>query len=250
MNAKLFFKRNASIILTCVGGIGVVATAVIAVKDTPKAMQIIEKAKEEKGEDLTTAEKIKVAGPAYIPAIAIGISTLACIFGANALSKRSQASLVSAYALLDNSYKKYKKKVEELYGEDADTKIKGEIARDKYNETDILREDEKQLFYDYFSGRYFESTMEEVLKAEYELNRELHIKDYVGLNEFYDLLGLDGIQSGWDLGWSMRASLSHYWKKWIDFRHEKVEMEDGMECYILTMTEPVLNFGEYCLNPR
>ena len=88
--------------------------------------------------------------------------------------------------------------------------------------------------------------MEEVLKAEYELNRELHIKDYVGLNEFYDLLGLDGIQSGWDLGWSMRASLSHYWKKWIDFRHEKVEMEDGMECYILTMTEPVLNFDEYC----
>ena len=250
MNAKLFFKRNASTILTCVGGIGVVATAVVAVKDTPKAMQIIEKAKEEKGEDLTTVEKIKVAGPAYIPAIAIGMSTLACIFGANALSKRSQASLVSAYALLDNSYKEYKKKVEELYGEGADARVKGEIARDKYNETNILKEDEKQLFYDYFSGRYFESTMEEVLKAEYELNRELHTKDYAYLNGFYNLLGLDGIQSGWNLGWSMGASLSHHCKTWIDFRHEKVEMEDGMECYILTMTEPVLNFGEYCLNPR
>ena len=249
MNAKLFFKRNASTILTCVGGIGVVATAVVAVKDTPKAMQIIEKAKEEKGEDLTTAEKIKVAGPAYIPATAIGISTLARRFGAAALSKRSQASLISAYALLDNSDKEYKKKVEELYGEGADERVKGEIARDKYNETNILKEDEKQLFYDYFSGRYFESTMEEVLKAEYELNRELHIKDYVGLNEFYDLLSLDRIRSGLDLGWSTRVS-SRHWKKWIDFRHEKVEMEDGMECYILTMTEPVLNFGEYCLNPR
>ena len=51
MNAKLFFKRNASTILTCVGGIGVVATAVVAVKDTPKAMQIIEKAKEEGGKE-------------------------------------------------------------------------------------------------------------------------------------------------------------------------------------------------------
>lgn len=246
MNAKLFFKRNASTILTCVGGIGVVATAVVAVKDTPKAMQIIEKKTEEKGEDLTTIEKIKVAGPVYIPAIAIGVSTLACIFGANALSKRSQASLVSAYALLDNSYKEYKKKVEELYGEGADARVKGEVVRDKYNETDVPREDEKQLFYDYFSERYFESTMEEVLKAEYELNRELHTKDYAYLNEFYDLLGLDHIQSGWDLGWSMGALLSHYWKTWIDFRHEKVEMEDGMECYIITMTEPIPNFDEYC----
>lgn len=246
MNAKLFFKRNASTILTCVGGIGVVATAVVAVKDTPKAMQIIEKKTEEKGEDLTTIEKIKVAGPVYIPAVAIGVSTLACIFGANTLNKRTQASLMSAYALLNSSYNKYKSKVEELYGEGADARIKGEVARDKYNSDDISRDDEKLLFYDYFSERYFESTMEEVMRAEYDINRELHTKDYAYLNEFYDMLGLDHIQSGWDLGWSMGASLSHYWKTWIDFRHEKVEMEDGMECYIITMTEPIVDFEEYC----
>lgn len=246
MNAKLFFKRNASNILTCVGGIGVVATAVVAVKDTPKAMQIIEKKTEEKGEDLTTIEKIKVAGPVYIPAVAIGVSTLACIFGANTLNKRTQASLMSAYALLDSSYKEYKNKVEGMYGEGASARVQGEVARDKYNSDDISRDDEKLLFYDYFSERYFRSTMEEVMQAEYDINRELHTKDYAYLNEFYDLLGLDHIQSGWDLGWSMGASLSHYWKTWIDFRHEKVEMEDGMECYIITMTEPIVDFEEYC----
>ena len=246
MNAKLFFKRNASTILTCVGGIGVVATAVVAVKDTPKAMQIIEKKTEEKGEDLTTIEKIKVAGPVYIPAVAIGVSTLACIFGANTLNKRTQASLMSAYALLDSSYKEYKNKVEEMYGEGASARVQGEVARDKYNSDDISIDDEKLLFYDYFSERYFESTMEEVMQAEYDINRELHTKDYAYLNEFYDMLGLDHIQSGWDLGWSMGASLSHYWKTWIDFRHEKVEMEDGMECYIITMTEPIVDFEEYC----
>lgn len=246
MNAKLFFKRNASTILTCVGGIGVVATAVVAVKDTPKAMQLIEKKTEEKGEDLTTIEKIKVAGPVYIPAVAIGVSTLACIFGANTLNKRTQASLMSAYALLDSSYKEYKNKVEEMYGEGASALVQGEVAKDKYNEDDISRDDEKLLFYDYFSERYFESTMEEVMQAEYDINRELHTKDYAYLNEFYDLLGLDHIQSGWDLGWSMGASLSHYWKTWIDFKHEKVEMEDGMECYIITMTEPIVDFEEYC----
>lgn len=246
MNAKLFFKRNASTILTCVGGIGVVATAVVAVKDTPKAMQLIEKKTEEKGEDLTTIEKIKVAGPVYIPAVAIGVSTLACIFGANTLNKRTQASLMSAYALLDSSYKEYKNKVEELYGEGASARVQGEVARDKYNSDDISIDDEKLLFYDYFSERYFHSTMEEVMQAEYDINRELHTKDYAYLNEFYDLLGLDHIKSGWDLGWSMGASYAHYWKTWIDFRHEKVEMEDGMECYIITMTEPIVDFGEYC----
>lgn len=246
MNAKLFFKRNASTILTCVGGIGVVATAVVAVKDTPKAMQLIEKKTEEKGEDLTTIEKIKVAGPVYIPAVAIGVSTLVCIFGANTLNKRTQASLMSAYALLDSSYKEYKNKVEEMYGEGASALVQGEVAKDKYNEDDISRDDEKLLFYDYFSERYFHSTMEEVMQAEYDINRELHTKDYAYLNEFYDLLGLDHIKSGWDLGWSMGASLSHYWKTWIDFRHEKVEMEDGMECYIITMTEPIVDFEEYC----
>lgn len=244
----MFFKRNASTILTSVGGVGVIATAVIAVKDTPKAMQIIEQAEKAKGDSLTVVEKIKYAGPVYIPAILIGASTLACIFGANALSKRQQASLVSAYALLNNSYREYKKKVEEVYGEGTDAHIKGEIVKDKYkdNDEDFQVEDNRQLFYDYFSERYFESTMEEVMQAEYDLNRKLHTRDYAHLNDFYELLGLEPIEPGWTLGWSLGASLSHYWKTWIDFRHEKVEMEDGMECYIVTMTEPIPNFDEYC----
>ena len=43
-----FLKRNASTILTCVGAVGVVATSVMAVKATPKALILLEKAK---GED-------------------------------------------------------------------------------------------------------------------------------------------------------------------------------------------------------
>ena len=36
-----------------------------------------------------------------------------------------------------------------------------------------------------------------------------------------------------------------YWSAWINFRHEKVEMEDGMECYIINVTEPMADFGDY-----
>ena len=108
--SKVFLKKNGSTILTVAGGVGVVATSVMAVKATPKALYLLEQAKEEKGKELTKFEVVQVAGPVYIPSIIMGISTIACIFGANALNKRQQAALMSAYALLDNSYKEYYEK--------------------------------------------------------------------------------------------------------------------------------------------
>ena len=132
MNANLFLKRNGSIILTVLGGAGVVATAVTAVKATPKAIKLIEVYEEQKGENLTMLEKVKVAGPNYIPAILIGVGTITCIFGANVLNKRTQASLMSAYALIDNSYKEYKKKVTELYGDETHKEVISSITLSLY----------------------------------------------------------------------------------------------------------------------
>ena len=91
-----FLRRNSSTILTCIGAVGVVATAVMAVKATPKALERIEHAKEEKGEDLTVLETINVAGPVYIPAAVTGVATIACIFASNTLNKHQQAMLTSA----------------------------------------------------------------------------------------------------------------------------------------------------------
>ena len=164
MKAKNFIKRNGSTILTCVGAVGVVATAVTAVRATPKVIRLLEDIEEEKGEELTKLEVVKIAGPHYIPSILIGAGTLACIFGANVLNKRHQAALMSAYALLDNSYKEYKGKVKEVYGEEADLKVRTEVAKDKYVESDL--DYAERLFYDEYSGRYFNSTMENVIQAE------------------------------------------------------------------------------------
>ena len=47
-NSKRFLRKNASTILTCIGGVGVIATTVMAVKATPKAMQLIKAAEEKK----------------------------------------------------------------------------------------------------------------------------------------------------------------------------------------------------------
>lgn len=242
-HSRLFMKRNASIILTIAGGAGVIATSVMAVKATPKALQLIEKAKEEKQEDLTKLEVVKVAGPAYIPAAITGAATIACIFGANALNKRQQAGLMSAYALLDNSYKEYKRKVTELYGDDANNEIITEIAKDKYEEIDISVDEDKQLFYDDFSSRYFESTMIEVKHAEYMLNRKLAISDFACLNDFYNLLGIDEVDGGDELGWYGPKMTEVYWHAWVEFHHEKVVMDDGLTCYIITMPiEPATDY--------
>ena len=124
MNVQTFIKRNAPTILTCLGAIGVIATAVMAVKGTPKALTLLENAKEEKEEELTKLEKFKIAGPVYTPAIITGAATIACIFGSNIISKNQQAAIIGTelaiyqarYHLFDIDLdfgKKSKKKEEE-----------------------------------------------------------------------------------------------------------------------------------------
>lgn len=243
---KLFVSRNGSTILTCMAGVGLVATAVLTAQATPKALTRVENAREEKGEELTKVETVIAATPAYIPPILTGVATLACMFGANTLNKRQQASMASAYALLDTSYKEYKKKVEELYGEGANDKVKEEIAKDKYEESDIEPSDGMKLFYDDFSGRIFESTLEKVQAAEYNINRDLSTQGYATLNDFYGYLGLVPIDGGDELGWSSGMNFDYYWQEWIDFGHHKTTMGDDLECIMITMfSEPTLGWEDY-----
>ena len=252
MDLRSFIKKNASTILSCMGAAGLVATTVLAVKATPKALAILEKAEEEKGEKLTKWEKINTAGTAYIPTVLTGVATVACILGSNVISKRQQASLMGAYALLDSSYKEYRKKTDELYGEEAGKQIRGEIAKDKYTGDEVSLDDNKELFYDFYSGRYFESTKEAVMWAEYETNRAMFVNYAVGLNEFYNLLGLEELPEYESLGWCCGQMEEAYWHPWIEFNHEETvidgdsEYNEGMPCTIIYMPfDPFIDYLEY-----
>lgn len=242
-HAKSFLSKNASTILTIVGGVGVVGTAVLAAKATPKALALVEEAKVEKGEELTTWETVKAAGPAYAPAVAVGVGTLMCVFGANVLNKHQQAAVTSAYALINESYNQYRGKLKELYGEEAHNKIVDAIAVEKaeevrvYNNSiatlcDLSVEDgtsESRLFYDDFANRCFESTIERVMNAEYHINRNLVLRGYVTLNEFYEFLGLAPTEYGNTVGWSIDDDMY-----WIDFNHRKSLLDDDtLEVYII-----------------
>lgn len=252
MDVQQFIKRNASTILTCVGAAGVVATAVMVAKEAPKVTTLLEDAKQKKGEELTKWEKVKIAGPIYAPSIITGAATIACIFGSNIINKQHQATLMSAYALLDNSYKEYKKKANELYGEDAGKHIRGEIAKDKYTGDGTLSDNSKELFFDFYSGRYFESTKESVMWAQYETNRAMYVNGAVCLNEYYELLGLEKKPEYEDIGWSCGQLEEMYWHPWIEFDYEEIVIDEesdyseGIECTIIHLPmEPFMGYLEY-----
>ena len=246
--SKLFLKRNSSTILTCLGAAGVITTTIMAVKATPKALVLLEEAEREKEERLTKLETAVVAAPVYIPTALVGVSTIACLFGANMLNKRQQAALTSAYALLHTSYKEYKDKVLEVLGEEGNAEIQSEIAKDNYKGADVGVTEGKELFYDAYSGRYFESTKYDVKEAQYQLNRDLIMRDYIYLNEWYDYLGLERVDGGWDSGWCGSVCYEAYWQMWLDFSSQKTVLEDGRECTIIDFWQaPLLvkDFEEY-----
>ena len=257
----LYIRKYSPVALSCVASVGVIVTAVVAVKSTPKALVLIHTdSKKNHGGDpyaYTKKEAVLSAWKCYIPAVAFGASTIACIMGANALNKRQQAALTSAYALVQNSYKEYKDKLKELYGEETHNAIVNSIVAEKCNEISIsspsfisnssldfgegMEPEITRTFYDSFSQRYFESTIEKVIQAEYHLNRNFMFAGVIPLNDFYEFLGLERTDFGDKVGWSSVNGDIY----WIDFNHHRLTLEDGMEIYIIDMVfEPTADWME------
>lgn len=260
-NSKLYVRKYSPAALSLIASVGVIATAVMAVKATPKAVELI-KSDSRKNHDgdpsaYTKKEAVISAWKCYIPAAAFGISTIVCIMGANALNRRQQTMLTGAYALIRNSYKEYKDKLKELYGEEAHNAIVDSIIKEKRKDVSITavggwtsssldfgESTEPEIirtFYDSFSERYFESTVEKVIQAEYHLNRNFLLGGVIPLNDFYEFLGLEKTDLGDTVGWSSVNGDIY----WIDFNHHRINLDDGMEVYVIDMVfEPTADWLE------
>lgn len=257
MKVKHFLKQKSPAMLAVLGCAGVVTTAVFTAKAAPKAIELLKEAEHEKGDILTPVEKVQAVAIPYLPAIGIGVATIICIAGANILNKHRQASIMSAYALADQAYKDYTRKVKELHGEEMHNEIINAIAVEKTEfegftasyfgeDTSAGFDDEDDssvmLFYDVFSDRFFESTLSKVTQAEYHLNRNYVLGCEATVNEFYDFLGLMPIDGGDDLGWAPIDECT----LWIEFSHRKQKFDDDSGYYyILDMPfRPRLNYWE------
>lgn len=256
---KLYLQRSSPTILTCLAAIGVVATTVMAVRATPKAVMLIRKNSrinhDGDPEAYTKLEAVQSAWKCYIPAAIIGVSTITCIFGANILNKRQQVSIASAYALVNNAYREYKSKVKELYGEETHNAVVDSIAKEQCKDVYIttpglisnstldfgegMEPEITRTFYDSFSKQYFETTIAKVIEAEYHLNRNFMFTGVISLNDFYEFLGLEKIDIGDNIGWSSCDGDIY----WIDFNHHLATFDDGLEIYVVDMVfEPTSDF--------
>lgn len=238
------FRRGAPTILTCLGALGVIGTAVKVAMDTPKALKLLEEAQNESSDELSVVEKVAVVVPVYVPSILLGVATIGCIFAANVLNKRKQASLASAYMILESSYRDYRRKVVEFYGNNADETVEQAVIEDRISKKEISAvSNGKILFYEPISDRFFESVIEDVQAAEYHLNRNFILRGEAYLNEFYDFLGLTPTDYGREIGWSADWGLAYYGYSWIDFNNFKKKFDDGTEYYIISMP-----FGPHSLD--
>lgn len=231
--AKIFLKKHSPTILTCVGAAGVIATAVTAVAATPKAMRLMQEKEEEKGEKLTKMEVVKTAGPAYIPSAIICASTLGCIFGANVLNKKRQASLASAYALLDSSYKEYRNAVRTVYDEEGEKKVIQAMVEQKEPLED---EDGKVLVFDNFTMQFFRAKLEDIQKAKTQIAETYKTRGYACFQEFYEAIGIDYLDPDYQFGWSAVDGQYLYGHDTIEIKCEPTMNEKGeIYCYILSM---------------
>lgn len=253
MNIGKWFKDNLPTILTVLGGVGMVGTVILAVQATPKAEHDINIEKTQKanrklreeGDDyrhpvglpdhvlpkLTVVETVQACWQDYIPAAVMGAASLVCVFSANALNRKQQASLAGAYTALSGLYQSYRDKVRDILGPGTDDMLEKSVEEEKQDMEDNNPPwDEIQTFYLPCGGRpeFFERTMEEVKAAEYDINRNFILKGRVTLNEFLAFLGLEGVKDGDELGWDNFVGEAKYGYQWIDFWHRHYYTDDGL----------------------
>ena len=197
-------------ILTGIGVAGMITTVVLAVKATPKALELIEDKKEELDADkLTVVDTVKAAWKPYIPAAVTGVLSTVCIIGGNAVGTRRTAALAAAYKISETALHEYKDAIVETVGEEKAKEVKEKVIQNKLDKNPVV---EKQIIvmnkgtflcYDSLSGRYFQSDIETIRKAQNDINDYLFSEDYASLNMFYDFLGLEHTRLGAELGWKI-----------------------------------------------
>ena len=234
-------SKNSPTILTGLGVAGLVSTVVLAVKATPEALKILEREHEfryDEGEaphldtPIDTIDIVELTWKCYVPTAVMGLTTIACMIGANSIHLRRNAALVSLFSITETALKEYQTKVVEKIGENKEAQIRGEIAQEKVenspvkNETVILTNKGSYLCFDSFSGRYFRSDVEAIRRSENIFNQKLLREGWLSINEFYYELGLDNIEMGDQLGWIAQHAI-------LDIKYNVAMAKNDEPCLVM-----------------
>lgn len=250
--------KHSPEILTGIGIVGMVTTTILAVRATPKALILLEDKKREikieaigtdaRSIELTPLETIKTAWKPYIPAAITGVCSIACLVGASSVSARRNAALAAAYALSEGALNEYKDKVVETIGEKKEKEVRDAIAKDKVDRTPVVEKEiirtnrGETLCFDSLSGRYFYSDIDQLKSARNDLNQRLLFDTYIPLNEWYEMIGLDTIDIGDKLGWTVNPDSSD--KGLVELELSS-QLADGTPCMVVGFLNPPRYDYEY-----
>ena len=264
--AVMKLKKHSPEILIVAGIAGTVVSAVLACKATTKVAEILDETKGTldtihdgmetgaiNGQEYTTEDGkkdtvvvyaqtgIKLA-KLYGPAIILGTLSITSILASNNILRKRNVALGAAYAAIDKSFKEYRGRVIERFGEQVDTELKYGIKAKKFEEIEVDPETGKEkkvkknvmvadtnLQSDY--AVYFDSKSRNYetnpdynrmfLKAQQAFaNDKLQTRGHLFLNEVLDDLDLPRTPAGQIVGWTKDGPDGY-----VNFRIVEVERE-------------------------
>lgn len=238
-------QKHSPEILMGVGVVGVVTSTVMACKATMKLNDILEESKETrdkikevennpKYEDKYSPEDAKKdltinyvqtgmkVAKLYAPAVLLGGASLGCLLASNDILRKRNAALSAAYMTVDKSFKEYRNRVTDRFGEEVEKEIRYGIKAEQLettvvdedgNETtvtDTIKTMDPNLYSDY--ARFFDAASPYwqndpeynlmFLKAQQQYaNDLLRAKGRLFLNDVYDMLGIEKTKAGQVVGW-------------------------------------------------
>lgn len=210
-NIKLFkiIKNNRSAILVGVGLIGGTLAAIKAVKDTPKAMEIIALKKEELQVDkLPVKTVVSSCWKVYTPSILMGVLSGCCIVYGQYYTSKELVGMTALYGATASNLQRYKDAVNTTSPEIAkavkdkvaETAIKDACEKNKITSIEPVGEGEFWCV-DSLTGQRFKSTIENIKYAEISINDRRLSHDYASLSDLmFDLGGRSSILTD-SLGW-------------------------------------------------
>lgn len=244
--AGLKLRKHSPEILLISGIVGVVVSAVMACKASTKVGSVVEDTKEkvediherlensnDEKSDYTEEDSKKDLSIVYLksglsfaklyaPAVILGTLSIFSILASNNIMKKRNIALAAAYATIDNSFKDYRKRVVDRFGEEIDRQLKYNITPvevekkvvDENGEEKTVKEVVETIDSDKPSdyARFFDDLNEYCKKDPYynklflqsverSCNDQLRAKGYLFLNTVYRELGFDEIPEGQYLGW-------------------------------------------------
>lgn len=253
-------QRFISTMLGLLGAAGTVATAVFAVKATPKAMKKIDELKKENNsEKISKKVLIKELLPIYLPSIVIGVATISSTTISTILSRKTEASLIATSMVLSQGWNKYKYKLDSILGPKAKELLRSKIAIDEYkqNKKPLKNTDKnKRLYWEEHLGWFYADPVE-LTAGISDANQRLYAPDPGKDGSFYfatlyllvkdarlNVLDKTKLDSCRHIGWTADYIYEVYGKKfiWIHPYYTKVFNKDTGELLYTRITfweEPI-----------